>query len=183
MHSICLSVSVFSVVFHVSLLFYKNLVQFVTLTELIDSIQGYSKRMECIHYYQMQLLQVFLSNKIEKCLYIWYVYLFLCLQSSKSCKYPSIVLKLIYVVQVYNRMFRIENGIGILVCVQKYTKESRYITVNWQNLLKCILMCLCCTKCNEINISYSDVQKYICYKNGVNNFDFSYTGSNKQIYI
>ena len=110
MHSICLSVSVFSVVFHVSLLFYKNLVQFVTLTELIDSIQGYSKRMECIHYYQMQLLQVFLSNKIEKCLYIWYVYLFLCLQSSKSCKYPSIVLKLINAIQVYYRMFCIGNG-------------------------------------------------------------------------
>ena len=30
---------------------------------------------------------------------------------------------------------------------------------------------------------YSDVQKYICYKNGVNSFNFSCTGSHKRLLI
>ena len=31
--------------------------------------------------------------------------------------------------------------------------------------LKCVLIYLCCTKCNKIKICYLDIQKHVSYKN------------------
>ena len=40
-------------------------------------------------------------------------------------------------------------------------------------------MCLYWTEYNEVNMSHSDIQKYISFKNGINSFKFSCTGSHK----
>ena len=36
-------------------------------------------------------------------------------------------------------------------------------------------------KYNEINAIHLHVQKYICYENGINNYNFSSTGSHKRL--
>ena len=55
---------------------------------------------------------------------------------------------------------------------QKYSDPLRSKSEN--NLTS-----LCCTKCNEINVRYSDVQRMFAIKNGINNIDILYTGSCK----
>ena len=46
-------------------------------------------------------------------------------------------------------------------------------------LLKCILTCLYCTKYKENNMSYSDVQIYVCYKTALIVLMFRVQGQTK----
>ena len=54
--------------------------------------------------------------------------------------------------------------IRLMVCLQRHTKVFRYITAyGGGKSLKRILTHLNCTKYNEINIRYSDVQKHVSH--------------------
>ena len=50
------------------------------------------------------------------------------------------------------------------------------------NILKCILACLHCTKCSEIDIHHSDLQKHILHDISTNNINFSCTHKGFWIY-
>ena len=49
--------------------------------------------------------------------------------------------------------------------------------------LKVHLNILYWTKERVVNMSHSGVQKYTCYKNGINSLNISYTGSHKKLRI
>ena len=64
--------------------------------------------------------------------------------------------------------------VGVIICIQRHTKEFQSITINGRKYLKGHFdMLIYSIKCSEINITHSGVQKHICYKNGVIRFNFS----------
>ena len=69
-------------------------------------------------------------------------------------------------VQVYYGLFYIENGAHKSngLCVTGTQKNTNIVQSMGENILKCIVVYLYCTKYNKINTNHSNVQKYICYK-------------------
>ena len=59
-------------------------------------------------------------------------------------------------------------------------KKFQYILVNSIKILKVHYICV---ELNKVNMCYSGMQKYICYKIGINNFIFPCTGSHKRLRI
>ena len=84
---------------------------------------------------------------------------------SNSRKYSSNVLNFLYVIQISNSVYRIENGIhGTNGSSTETHKIFRYIMVYGGGNLKRILTYLSYTKHKEIHICHSDIQKDNSYK-------------------
>ena len=81
-------------------------------------------------------------------------------------------------------MFRVEDGVRKIngSCSETHKRIPICITVG-ERFKKRTLTYLFCTKCNEINKSCSDVQKYNCYKKYIYNLKFSCPGSHKRLWI
>ena len=58
-----------------------------------------------------------------------------------------------------------------------------YVIAWGGGIVKRSLRYLYCNKHKEANMNHSDVQKYICCKNGINKFNFSSRGSHKSMWI
>ena len=98
------------------------------------------------------------------------------------CIYTSNVLKLMNVIWDYYTIIILKMVyIRLKVDVQRVTKNFDTLRSVGGNFKKSILTCLCCTKCNDINVSHSDIQKYTYYKNDIKRFNFSSIGSHRSV--
>ena len=69
---------------------------------------------------------------------------------------------------MYYSMFRIKYGMYRIKdsCTGKHHKYSHTLRSMDENYEKCYLTTLCCIKCNEINVHYSNEQKHAYYNQG-----------------
>ena len=67
-----------------------------------------------------------------------------------------------------------------ILCVQAHSKLFQYTELCGRKFLKRILIYLCCTKYNEINVCHFDEQNFTSNKNGIN---ILYIGSYRSILI
>ena len=84
-----------------------------------------------------------------------------------------------HVIQVYNSMLHAENVVcttnGFLY--RDVTKYSATLQFMGGNYFKCNLILFYFIKCNEINVRYSDLQKYSSYANVINSVSIQSTVS------
>ena len=129
-----------------------------------------------MHFWEtyFKIIIIITSNIINKRFLIWFVCLsdFFVRARSISYKCSLNILKLMYVIHVLYWKCCGEWSRNHGVCTEIGQKMSDALRWMGRNFKKYILACLYRTKYNEINNNDSDMQKYICYENGIKSLIF-----------
>ena len=72
------------------------------------------------------------------------------------------IMKLIYVIYIYMKMFSIKNGIKTTSIL--HTESHKSFPILCGNFSKRILSYLCYVNYNEINIHHSDIEKHVSHE-------------------
>ena len=110
------------------------------------------------------------SNKVEKCLYSQFVCLSalvsVCARSKSVCGRVNVLQMSfnLYMLFISDIAWTVQKMVDmrVMIRLQRHAKVFQYIMAyDGEKCLKLILTHLDCTKCNEINIGHSDLQKHV----------------------